>query len=121
MAIFTFREEKYNSVILNKVSSEGHRLQIDKDLIVPAPVGTPTDKPIAIKVEGKYYLLQGYIDTKHNKPTLLCITKHTLKKCKVEPPVKQNEQNKSFQESWNNSYYSNRSNDLYSGRRASSY
>jgi hypothetical protein len=123
LAIFTFRGDKYNSDILNKVSSEGHLLPVAKELIVPAPIGVATAKPIAIKVDGKYCLLQGHIDTKHNQPTILCITKHTLKKCKVDKPVtvNKNEQNQSHQAAWNNRYYNERTNDSYSGRGNNAY
>lgn len=106
MAIFTFRNVRYNSDILEKVCNEGHLIAVDKDLIVQENAGGKDKQVVAFKVDNKYHLLQGTLDTKHNKPTILCITKFTLKKCKVET-VQPVAANQSFQSKWNDDYNRN--------------
>jgi hypothetical protein len=116
LATFTFRNIKYDSDLLDKLSSEGHVLDVNKDDIVHAHTGIKTRKPVAIKVDSKYHLLQGSLDTKHNKPALLVITKFTLKKCKVETPISSS--TNSFQDRWNQQNPSQRytTNNTYSKR-----
>jgi len=105
LSTFVFRGDRYDSSILEKICNEGFRLEVDSSLVIHKNIGDQNKLPVAIKVEGNYHLLQGKIP---NTGTVFiqCVTKHTLKKCKVETIPQRRVQ--TFQEKWN-SENSNRS------------
>lgn len=74
-------------------------------------------KPIAIKIDGIYHLLQGNINSDEKDYIVLTIiNKFVLKKCKIEEPIKSNNNGAmTFQQKWNaeNSRANNRENNYY--------
>jgi len=85
LATIVFNGDKYDTIVLDKMCSEGHKELVDNNQLVYSNLGAITKSPIAIKYDGKYVLLRGRADSVSDKTEVTVITKFTLKKCKIEP------------------------------------
>ena len=101
MGTFSFRGNKYNSDTLERISGDGHIEIVKKELIEKTSSRSNTGLPVAIKVDGIYYLLQGVINDELDNHKLLCINKFILKKCLIEEPIKPSNSSMTFQQRWN--------------------
>jgi len=108
LASFTFRGEKYDIALIDKLSSSGYLTLVDRSDVVVTGTGNKPSQPIVIKIDGKYYLLRGMLALNEDKVTVRCISKITLKKCKIEPPPPVVRE--TFQQRWNNANANNGAN-----------